>query len=139
MQRRLPQRTRGGNEITQAYNDGVVKILAVEAEAADGDLPRAGLAVKIKLPYQERKLGIKRAYEARQNQIHAERVLRVPLPEGVAISTQDAAETEEGTRYRIDLVQRLTDVWPASLDLTLAADVQAPGQDAYLGGEILDP
>lgn len=62
MPRALPQRTRGGNEISAAFNDGVVRILALEALPADGDLPRGELREKLKLPYQERKLGIRRSY-----------------------------------------------------------------------------
>jgi hypothetical protein len=117
----------------------VVRILALEALPADGDLPRGELREKLKLPYQERKLGIRRSYEARQNQIHAERVIRVPAPVAAEISTQDAAETENGVRYRIDLVQRIPDAYPPCLDLTLAAYTQAPGEDTYLGGDVIEP
>ena len=36
------------------------------------------------------------------------------------MSNQDIAVTEDGTQYRIDLVQSVDNVWPACQDLTLA-------------------
>ena len=105
-------------DVAERYNDGVVQIYSVSDSATAGYLPEETLTEKVKLDYQERKLGIKRYYEARQNQIHAERVIRVQRPpEG--ITNQDAAQTEDGVYYRIDLVQSVPDIWPASLDLTL--------------------
>ena len=68
--------------------------------------------------YQERQLGIQRYYAGRQNQVQIERVIRVPR--GVSVDTQDVAITEDGHQFRIDMVQAVIDVWPASLDLTLA-------------------
>lgn len=98
-------------------------------DGAEGGLkPQPVLAEKLKLCYQERKLGIKRYYDAKQNQIHAERVIRVPKAP-TPINNQDAARTEDGRYYRIDLVQAVLDVFPPSLDLTLAAYEQdAPAE-----------
>lgn len=111
---------RFGNDVAQSYEDGVVMIYGVTDSAAAGMLPQETLSIKARLDYQERKLGIKRYYEAAQNQRQIERVIRVPAPT-VEIHNQDAAITEDGRAYRIDLVQVVTDVWPRSLDLTLAA------------------
>ena len=36
------------------------------------------------------------------------------------VSSQDVAVTQDGRQYRIDLVQRVQDVSPPSMDLTLA-------------------
>lgn len=116
LQAKKPYRT--APDVAERYNDGVVQIYAVSDSATAGYLPEETLTEKAKLDYQERKLGIKRYYEAKQNQIHAERVIRVQRPpEG--ITNQDAAQTEDGVYYRIDLVQSVPDIWPASLDLTL--------------------
>ena len=104
----------------EVYNDGVVLIYSVSDGASDGLLPRERLALKGKLLYQERKLGISRYYAAAQNQIHVERVIRVQKPPE-PITSQDQAITEDGRRYRIDLVQGLDGVFPPSLDLTLVA------------------
>ena len=59
-----------------------------------------------------------------QNQISVERVVRCPRVAGV--TNQDVAQTEDGTYYRIDLVQAVTDVYPPSMDLTLAKYIQNP-------------
>lgn len=105
-------------DVAERYNDGVAQIYSVSDTAAAGYLPTETLTEKVRLDYQERKLGIKRYYAAKQNQIHAERVIRVQRPpEG--IDNQDIAQTEDGVYYRIDLVQSVPDIWPASLDLTL--------------------
>ena len=50
------------------------------------------------------------------------------------ITNQDVAETEDGRRYRIDLVQSVDNVWPPSLDLTLAKYVQ--GEEAHGNGMV---
>lgn len=119
--RKAPYRPRTDNKrAAEGYNDGVVDLYAVSDEAPAGLLPREALRWKERLCYQERKLGIRRYYDARQNQIHVERVIRIPKPP-IDITNQDVAITEDGRRYRIDLVQELTDVWPRSLDLTLAS------------------
>lgn len=129
-QRKAPFRPRQNAQVSQCYNDGVVTIYDVRDEAVFGFLPSPVYQVKTTLAYQERKLGIKRYYDARQNQVRVERVIRVPKPSGVfqpvegpepiRITSQDAARTEDGKLYRIDLVQSVPDVYPPSLDLTLA-------------------
>lgn len=130
-QRKAPFRPRAATEISQAFNDGMVTVYDVRDEAVMGFMPSPVYQVKTTLAYQERKLGIKRYYDARQNQVRVERVIRVPKPSGVfqpegdvpepmRITNQDAARTEDGKLYRIDLVQSVPDVYPPSLDLTLA-------------------
>ena len=49
--------------------------------------------------------------------MQVERVIRTQLRPGV--SPQCVAITEDGTQYGIELVQQVTDVYPASMDLTL--------------------
>ena len=44
-------------------------------------------------------------------------MIRTQLRHGV--SPQCVAITEDGVQYGIDLVQQVTDVYPASMDLTL--------------------
>ena len=129
VQRKTPFRPRTDEKITQAYNDGVVTIYTETDEAASGYLPAPSLTSVITLAYQERKLGIKRYYDARQNQIHVERVIRVPQSP-VSITNQEIAETEDGKKYRIDLIQAVPDVYPPSVDLTLTVyDQNAPAED----------
>lgn len=123
-QRRTPFRPRQRAEITQNFNDGVVTIYIVMDGAASGYMPEPTLTELVTLCYQERKLGIKRYYSAKQNQIHVERVIRVPRPGTFKINSQNVAETEDGIRYRIDLVQLVPDVWPPCQDLTLVDYLQ---------------
>ena len=131
-ERKAPYRPRTDSKrAAEVYNDGVVVIYDVRDDAVMGFMPSPVYQVKTTLAYQERKLGIKRYYDARQNQVRVERVIRVPKPSGVfqpegdapepmRITSQDAARTEDGKLYRIDLVQSVPDVFPPSLDLTLA-------------------
>lgn len=109
---------RANNKITQQFNDGVVKIYTVENTAAPGYLPIEELTEKASLRYEERKLGLKRFYESKQAQTEATRVIRVPKPP-VLVENQDAAITEDGRKYRVQLVQTVPDVYPPCLDLTL--------------------
>lgn len=107
---------RPANEVTQDYNDGIVTIYAAADSAQPGYQPRPTLTAKCTLRYDEQRVGIQRYYEAMQNQVQVERVLRVPRAK---ITNQDIAETEDGVKYRIDLVQTVDLVYPPSLDLTL--------------------
>ena len=121
-QHRAPNRKRA--DVTQAFNDGMVAVQTVTDTAAPGLQPKESLREKVKLPYAERKLGIQRYYDAKQNQIEVVRVIRVPRPAQPPITSQDAAITEDGQTYRIDLVQTVPDVFPPCLDLTLKVYTQ---------------
>lgn len=108
------------NRVTQSYNDGVVTVYAVTDSAAPGYQPRPTLVQppKAVLRYEEQRLGLQRYYEAMQNQIQVERVIRTPRHG--QITNQDIAITEDGRQYRIDMVQTVQNVWPVSQDMTLA-------------------
>lgn len=112
---KAPQRPR--NEVSQTFNDGIVTVFAVTDTAKPGYQPKETPKAKYILRYSEQRLGIQRYYSGKQNQIDIQRVIRVPKADG--ITSQDIAVTEAGERYRIDLVQSVPNVWPASLDLTL--------------------
>lgn len=105
-------------DITEGFNDGLVVISSLEDKAQPGFRPVTSETALVTLRYQEQKLGIQRYYSAKQNQIQIERVIRVPKPP-VKISSQNIATTEDGTKYRIDLIQNVEDVFPICLDLTL--------------------
>ena len=106
------------HKITQSYNDGMLTVYAVSDEAAPGRQPVRRLAELVKLPYETRRVGIQRYYAAAQNQTKVQRVLRVPHS-GAPVTNRCLADTEDGIRYRIDLVQFVPDVYPPSDDLTL--------------------
>ena len=105
-------------DVSQSYNDGIVTIYTVQDGGDSGYMPAPSLTKAVSLCYQERKLGVQRYYEAKQNQINIKRVIRVQDPK-MQINSQDVAETEDGVYYRIDLVQFVPDAWPRSYDLTL--------------------
>lgn len=117
---KAPYRSKG--EITQGYNDGVVTVYAVTDAGPPGGLPVEKPVKKAVLRYEERRLGLQRYYQGKQNQVEVERVLRTPRRKGV--SSQDLAVTEDGQQYRIDLVQSAADVYPPSMDLTLVRIAQ---------------
>ncbi len=111
-------------DVTQPFDDGIVTIYAVTDAAQPGYQPKPELVqpAKAVLRYQEQRLGIQRYYDALQNQIQVERVIRVPRYGGV--TNQDVAVTEDGRTYRIDLVQSVENVWPPCVDLTLVKYAQ---------------
>ena len=103
--------------ITQSYRDGVVRIYTVTDAAQPGYQPKPALTLVETLFYAERRVGLQRYYSGKQTQVQVERVIRTQLRPGV--SPQCIAVTEDGTQYGIELVQQVTDVYPASMDLTL--------------------
>lgn len=109
---------RPNNEISQQYNDGIVKIYTVTDGAKPGYQTRPQLKEKYKLAFEERALGINRLYLSRQNNAEIKRVIRV---QRVNISSQDVAITHDGIQYRVDTVQAVQGVYPPSLDLSLKA------------------
>ena len=120
-----PNRPKG--EITQSYNDGVVTIYSVTDGAQPGYQPAPVLEEKIVLRYEERRMGLQRYYQAMQDQVKIERVLRTPRAGGV--TSQDVAITEDGRRYRVYMVQAVTDVYPPSVDITLSTIDQGVAHD----------
>lgn len=109
---------RPNNQISQSFNDGLISVYSVQDVSEPGYKPVEKLFLKIRLRYSEERLGIQRYYSGQQNQVQIERVVRVP--KSGTISSQDVAITEDGHQYRIDMVQKVDNVWPPSLDLTLA-------------------
>lgn len=103
--------------ITQSYRDGVVRIYAVTDAAQPGYQPKPALTLAETLFYQERRVGLQRYYSGKQAQVQVERVIRTQTRPSV--NPQCIAVTENGEQYGIDLVQQVTDAYPASMDLTL--------------------
>ena len=110
---------RPANEITQPFNDGIVTIYIVQNSAAPGYEPKPVLTKLYSLRYSRQRLGINRIYLSRQDQAEIEDVIRVPYPGKIPVRT--VAELEDGSRYEINTVQTVQDVWPKCLDLSLSA------------------
>lgn len=104
--------------ITQSYRDGVVRIYTVADAAAPGYQPKPALTLVETLRYEERSVGLQRYYSGKQNQVEVSRVIRTMRRP--AVNPQCVAVTEDGIQYGISLVQYPSDVWPASMDLTLS-------------------
>lgn len=116
MPRQMPYRPKS-DAITQTYNNGIIRIYAVTNTAAPGRKPQIGETLIETLPYEEQSIGVTRYYQARQNQVNIEKVVRVPFRQ--ALNNKMTAKLEDGEAYRIDFVQPRLDVFPASMDLTL--------------------
>ena len=104
-----PYRPKSDNGITQPFTSGIVTIYNVEDVAEPGFFPDVRLIQKVKLRYEERSLGLQRYYNEQQNQVQVERVIR--CPRYMDVTNQDIAETEDGKRYRIDIVQAIMGVF----------------------------
>lgn len=116
MPRKMPYRP--ADEISQTYNDGIIRIFTVTDGAQVGYQPLIHAKQKHKLPYEEQRLGINRLFLGRQHRVEIEKVLRIPR---INVSTQDIVRTHDGSWYRINSVQSVDDVRPRSLDLALVA------------------
>lgn len=114
--RRVPFRP-DDRQITQPYRDGVVRIYTVTDAAQPGYQPKPTLTLAETLFYEERRVGLQRYYTSRQAQVQVERVIRTQLRP--VVNPQCVAITENGVQYGIDMVQQVTNVYPASMDLTL--------------------
>ena len=109
---------RPNRDISETYNDGIIKIYAVEDTAEPGAMPVETKTLLYTLNYREMRLGITRYYTASQNHVSIERVMRVQKVPG--ITNKCRAVDESGAEYSISLVQTADDVYPPSLDITLA-------------------
>ena len=60
--------TRPAAEITQPFNDGLVRICTLSDAETGGMQPKVTGVLRLTLRYAEQRLGINRLYLARQNQ-----------------------------------------------------------------------
>jgi SPP1 family predicted phage head-tail adaptor len=107
---------RPSKEITSTFESGIVQICDVRDCAEPGRKPIEKLVPKARLRFEERQVGVTRYYNARQNQVQIEHLIRVPRHD--CVSTQDVAIIS-GKQYRIDSIQTMADTYPPSMDLTL--------------------
>lgn len=106
-------------EVSQAFNDKPVTILRVTDKAPNGYMPQPDFLPIGVFPTANRTVGVQRYYAARQAQVNIEKVIRIPNPGNVEITTRDVARFDGEERlYRIDQVQEVA-VYPPCLDLTL--------------------
>lgn len=101
----------------QSFNDGVVKIYAVENISQPGGMPMEGIVLKQTLRYKERTVGLARRDYGRQDGAEIKYVLRCPCRREV--SSLDIAIPNDGKQYRIWNVQYPEDIEPPVMDITL--------------------
>lgn len=116
MPRKIP--FRASNEVSQTYNDGIVKIFTTSDEAKPGYQPVIQATERYVIPFEERVLGINRLFQGRQDHVEIKHVIRIPR---VNVSTQDLAMTHTGRWYKIYSVQSVEGIKPDSLDISLVA------------------
>jgi len=102
----------------QTYNDGVAVILKAEDQAESGDAPDLVYAPAEKLCYESRTVGVSRFYQAMQNNIKADLLLRFPRRGWVTVHDRVRVS---GTDYLIRQIQYPVEARPLSMDLTLEA------------------
>lgn len=101
----------------QTFNDGICSICALENVGEKGCLPVMRLQEKARrVPFEKRRVGIKRFFDAKQENAEIEQVIRIP--EAFSVSTQDVCILA-GTQYGIYQVQNVPNTMPGANDLAL--------------------
>ena len=112
---RAPKRP--DHKVSQTFTDGLVTIFRTRDVSQPGYAPEKRTEELLRLPYANRRLGLQRYFAAKEAQEEAERVIRVPRTGKV--SSLDTAQTEDGQKYRISLVQLVPEIYPPCDDVTL--------------------
>src|SRR5665647_2001664 len=91
---------------TQSFNDGIVSIYKVTDISAPGDMPIDGLVLQQNLRYKERTVGLNRFYQAMQNNIKVDFVIRCPEVRGLSEKATDilVAVLADGQQYKVCLL-----------------------------------
>lgn len=93
----------------EAFNDGICSFHAVDEDGNAGD-------VKERLRFQERTVGTRRYYEAMTAKVQIDRLIRVPVRPWL---TSEYLAVIEGTVYKIEQVQKISDTKPGTNDISL--------------------
>lgn len=100
----------------QTFLDGILELCAVENHSEPGERPKDVLRHKLNLRFAERTVGTMRYYQAMQQQIKPELVLRVQRLEGICPGD---VVLLRGKQYQLTRVQLVPDVKPSCVDLEL--------------------
>lgn len=101
----------------QSYKDGVLSIYGVKNVSVPGNAPVDKLILKYKvLRYDEKTVGIKRYWTAKQQKANITSLLRTP--KRFDVSTNDVAVVK-GKQFKIEQVQ-YPEKEPLSMDLSLS-------------------
>jgi len=101
----------------QTFNDGICSIHAQVNASTPGNKPVMKLKqIAERVPFEKRRVGIKRFYDAKQENAEIERLIRIPAQ--FKISTQDICMIDN-VQYGIYQVQDVLDTMPQAKDLSL--------------------
>lgn len=104
---------------TQTFNDGVLNIYRIDNTAAPGEMPNETPTIKYQgIRYDNRTVGMSRFWQAKQEDVRIERLVRCPRLSDV--HALDIIQTETGDQYNIEQIQYPRDVYPPSMDLSLS-------------------
>lgn len=98
----------------QAFPDGLLELCAVVNSAEPGERPKDVLRRKLTLRFAERTVGTMRYYQAMQQQVKPELVLRVQRHDNI-----DASDIVllRGKQFCVTRVQLVPDLEPPCMDL----------------------
>ena len=89
------------------YDDGILKVYTVSNIAENGSKPKKGLTLKEEFYFSFDVLGINRYFTALEAKIQLEHI--VNIPGWSVVSPLDICVLEDGTQYRIQMIQPLLD------------------------------
>lgn len=89
------------------FDDGIIYIYTVENIAENGAKPKKGLVLRDKFFFGFDVLGVNRYYTALEAKIQLAHVVNIPGWGGVSVL--DIAIMEDGTQYRVQMVQPQVD------------------------------
>lgn len=101
----------------QPLRDGHLKVYRVEDISDPGEVPKPGLTLLAKLPYDERVVGMARYWTAKQASATIDVLVRTHQRRD--ITTHDVVILRDGKQYDIVQVQYLPDTEPPMMDLSL--------------------
>lgn len=85
------------------FDDGILRIYTVENIAENGAKPKKGLVLRSKFFFGFDVLGVNRYYTALEAKIQLAHVVNIPGWGGVSVL--DIAIMEDGTQYRVQMIQ----------------------------------
>ncbi|MCM1026521.1 MAG: hypothetical protein NC432_08780 [Roseburia sp.] len=101
----------------QTFNDGVCRICSLENAGEKGRLPVMELREKAgRAPFENRRVGVKRFFDAKQENVEIDKVIRIP--DAYQVSTQDVCILD-GIQYGVYQVQSVPGAIPGAQDLSL--------------------
>ncbi len=105
----------------EGFPDGIAVIFDNLYQGGVGDLPKDKLALRYKLRFRERTVGINRFYAALQDNGRIDRMIRCPRKDDVSVLdvVNIISSGSDDKYYRIAQIQYPEDTEPAVMDISL--------------------